>query len=801
MLFNEINKLAGSMNDKLVTPELFKPNDYYGHAVLFKNYCGLNYEYKLKSVVSHGLSLKDNMWELEKKAELPCYICFSNVRLRTVSKYSNKAGFAIGPYIHYAEGILNENQLSILKKTIGKTLLVFPSHSTHWIDVHFDIDQFINTIKRYATEFQTVICCLYWKDVLRGFAKKYIEQGFLCTTAGHIYQNLFLKRLRSIIEISDYVISNSIGTHLFYSSYLAKPYFYVDQSKEFITTKQGIPGPHNKDRPSKLILDLKKTFSKYDNKISSKKMELVSSVGGFDQIKTPEELRNVFMIAEDMYQRGKQFFMNSGNVHLDQLDHYILNKKQDKAGVLLSQAKALWPSEPRVVDAYKYLQNGVSFATKIDENKINIDQDDVEWIGVRFLDTVSRAFRYKDKHYKAIFPGYEKHILNLYRNGIFDHLFDCGMVPETTVSGYCIDDFNLVLEQNTECFNFKSQFWNPYMLRDAALKCIELNKYLLSKNLILKDGHVSNIIFQENSTPKWCDIGSIVPGNNESMAGVREFIQYFVYPLMIRGKSSSLSRISRYFSVYGCTEEEATQILKQNIRFDSGRRQVLDDLELVIHNINIKFDKTTWSDYHGDLSQKDLDLYEKKKGISGVNRNEIVKRFLRTFKPKTVLDIGANAGMFSILAAQSGAEVLALEPDESASVKCYQNFRNQDGMKVKVSMDSFGAKTNHIPDLAIGMALTHHLFFTHKYRLEIIAKILSKHTNNALITEFMPNGMGGHVPKPYPLPENYRLELFLEELSKYFEKVETIDPPRSATSSHRVIIICHNKLSELYETS
>jgi len=97
-------------------------------------------------------------------------------------------------------------------------------------------------------------------------------------------------------------------------------------------------------------------------------------------------------------------------------------------------------------------------------------------------------------------------------------------------------------------------------------------------------------------------------------------------------------------------------------------------------------------------------------------------------------------------------------------------------------------------DLVLALALSHHLFFTCKFNFDYIAKCFSSYSREFLITEFMPNGMGGASgPNPDPLPGHYNLEEYVRCLSKYFGEVEIIEYDKPANHSPRTLILCSKK--------
>lgn len=146
---------------------------------------------------------------------------------------SNKV-IAIGNYIKYASSIMTNEEIESYRKSFGKTLLVFPSHSTHHVITSFDEDALIAEIEKIRKEhcFYTVLVCEYWKNYLLGDAAPFEKKGYKICSAGHIYDPNFLSRLKAIISLADVTMGNSFGTHIGYCLGLGKPFYlyHVDVS-------------------------------------------------------------------------------------------------------------------------------------------------------------------------------------------------------------------------------------------------------------------------------------------------------------------------------------------------------------------------------------------------------------------------------------------------------------------------------------------------------------------------------------------------------------------------------------------
>lgn len=402
--------------------------------------------------------------------------------------------------------------------------------------------------------------------------------------------------------------------------------------------------------------------------------------------------------------------------------------------------------------------------------------EDLSWVGVRFLDAHTRTFLHDGAYHKAVLPQAEKFVRRLFDSGIMAGLTERGLLARTEISGVEVEGFPLTLRQDTEHFNVKPKQFVPQMIQDAARTYLDINSFLLEHKLGLVDGHARNFVVQDNCVPRWCDIGSIAPVEGNQAMGLDEFVRFFVYPLLLRQKNHVLAELSLHYFDTGMRHDEAEALLGRSIRVEGhDRARAIALLKEIVGSLSFGFKQTTWTGYHNetdfDMSDPDVTSF-KQLG----NRVAVLKRLMKTLKPRTVVDFGANAGFFSLIPAKLGAQVMAYEIDESAASKCYLNFREQPAdLKVKVGLGGFAYDgADNKPDLVLALALTHHLYFTHQYRFEVIARILSEATTSCAMVEFMPNALGTGKPHISPLPEDYTLECMSASLGRFFSQVDVV---------------------------
>lgn len=286
------------------TTELHRPNDWYGHAKIFKKFLGLPKEYQFKFIIEHGTYLNNEVANIDLETNLPTFITYSNNRFKILKKYRDFA-FSIGPFINYAEDILTQEEFQKEKKRLGRSLLLFPIHSTLDTNFNFNIINLCNSIRKVGKDFNTIRVCIYWTDILKGYYKIYQDFGFETVTAGHILDPNFIPRLRSIINLSSYTISNGISTHIAYCLSLNKPHYLISQKLSLSGNKREIQANSILIK-SKAYKQIFKAFSKLKNQISSDQYTIANHYWGLDRTKTKKEFLKIVKQTEEIFNNYNQ---------------------------------------------------------------------------------------------------------------------------------------------------------------------------------------------------------------------------------------------------------------------------------------------------------------------------------------------------------------------------------------------------------------------------------------------------------------------------------------------------------------
>lgn len=269
----DVDVLAKDMN--LVTLE-YGFNSFYGLSKIINRAIGNTGV--VDGAIEHGISCAGKIDSYSVGKDVVYTMSESRKNFIESVLYGKKC-VAVGPYIKYANSILSKDEIIAQKKKLGKTLLLFPAHSTHHVNASFNVDVFIEEVERVRKKYNydTVLVCIYWKDHLRGLSQKYAAKKYLLCTAGHIYDSHFMNRLRTIIELSDVAMSNDIGTNMGYCITLGKPYYlyYVETRYEEHQVKYDINNYYEG------LLDAAiKNFGEYKEYISEENKKFIEQYWG-----------------------------------------------------------------------------------------------------------------------------------------------------------------------------------------------------------------------------------------------------------------------------------------------------------------------------------------------------------------------------------------------------------------------------------------------------------------------------------------------------------------------------------------
>jgi hypothetical protein len=132
----------------------------------------------------------------------------------------NKEGIVVGSSFVHCRKINNISKMHSAKGTVA-----FPVHTIHAVDLIFDWNNYIKSLLELPDKFQPVSVCLYYREILSGIYKNFIDKGMTVYCAGHMCEINFPVNFYRILQQFIYSTSNFSCSSGYYSIEMGIPFF------------------------------------------------------------------------------------------------------------------------------------------------------------------------------------------------------------------------------------------------------------------------------------------------------------------------------------------------------------------------------------------------------------------------------------------------------------------------------------------------------------------------------------------------------------------------------------------------
>ena len=247
--------------------------------------------------IEHGLIFHNEVYrDVLNTARMTC-ATFSSFRKEIIQSRVEIPVFCVGSYIKYADNFYIREKLDALKNRMGKTLLVFPTHSTDNSEITTNQELFCKNLKSYAREFDTVLINAFWWNINDPLIQRLESEGYKIISCGFRDDTNFLPRLKSYFELADLVMGDSIGTHVGYALACGVPFSYVPAE----TKTKLLLECENKDIDF-VEMHQNKIAEAFLNatEITDKQREIVDYYWGNNLFKTKEEIKAIVEINREI---------------------------------------------------------------------------------------------------------------------------------------------------------------------------------------------------------------------------------------------------------------------------------------------------------------------------------------------------------------------------------------------------------------------------------------------------------------------------------------------------------------------
>jgi len=454
-------------------------------------------------------------------------------------------------------------------------------------------------------------------------------------------------------------------------------------------------------------------------------------------------------------------------------------------------------------------------------------------LGASFRDPSGFLFTREGVLYRQVNQVYADDYIRLMESGLYAKLVKAGLlVPHTESDTQPADEkrsFKVLCPERVPFISYPYE-WSFGQLKDAALATLSIQKRALKSGMSLKDASVYNIQFHKGK-PMLIDTLSFESyEEGEPWVAYRQFCQHFLAPLALMAyRDVRLNQLLRVY-IDGVPLDLASQLLPGRTRLNlglsthihlhaiaqkryedvlvtearGGRKMskdallgLIESLLDTIRKLEWKPAGTEWADYYSANNYTDF-AFEHKKVLVG--------DWLLKIAPKILWDLGANSGIFSRIAVESGAYVISSDIDPGAVEMNYRQVkeRNEQNLLPLVldltnpspsigwqnrERDSFLQRGP--VDAVLALALVHHLAITNNVPLELLAEFFAG-CGEWLIIEFVPKS-DSQVQKLLRNREDIFSEYTRTGFESAFTQWYTIQESSAVRDSERWLYLMYRK--------
>lgn len=271
-------------------------NGFYGLSYVMKRYTG--YKGLLYPIFIHNSTIDmPHMGEFGVCPNEIGLVCSERLA-EIIEKNTDKTVLAIGPTIMYAKSVLTEEETVKIKKKLGKTLLILPSHSIEDYSCKSNVDNFLEYAEYIKSKFHfnTVLVCLYFYDIVIGEDEYYTSKGYQVVSTGHRNSRDFLDMQRTLYEICDGVISQGYTTGLSYGFCMGKPISIFNDDITYYKTGK----PDEKQIPMNSLENQKfnNLFAEYEDTLTDEQKDYAEFLWNVSKKRSREELLKILKLAK-----------------------------------------------------------------------------------------------------------------------------------------------------------------------------------------------------------------------------------------------------------------------------------------------------------------------------------------------------------------------------------------------------------------------------------------------------------------------------------------------------------------------
>lgn len=396
-----------------------------------------------------------------------------------------------------------------------------------------------------------------------------------------------------------------------------------------------------------------------------------------------------------------------------------------------------------------------------------------------FRDPRGRLWKDGGRVLREVFPEFACPVLSWLESPLANRWIEQGrMVPTQVISSE--PGQSAVMEHPRIFFPSYPWEWAPGQWIEAASLTLDLCEEAVESGLILKDATPLNILFS-GPRPILVDVLSCESRDLRSplWLAYAQFVRTFLLPLCAYVYLGwPLSATQQYRDGYepaylapflSCTRRwrwPLRSLVTIPLLLEKRRRpsphlpqaseeissfaltRLLRSTRRLLHSLSPPERSSRWNHYMDTASHYKAGDHEAKQAF--------VRECLNQFHPDHVLDVGANTGVYSRIAAEGGADVVAWDTDAQATDLNWKTARGA-GLSILPLVADFARPTPAVGwrngesasllsraagqfECVLLLGILHHLLLTDQIPLQAIFDQLSEITTRWAILEWIPQG-------------------------------------------------------------
>jgi SAM-dependent methyltransferase len=386
-----------------------------------------------------------------------------------------------------------------------------------------------------------------------------------------------------------------------------------------------------------------------------------------------------------------------------------------------------------------------------------------------------------DGAYRSIHSPFDAEILAFLALPIASELVADGRLVASEILSRDLDIETLVLRHPRVSFQSYPWEWPPALWLAAAELTLNLCSDLIKQGWLLKDATPLNVLFR-GMEPVFVDVLSIERAESDLPIWMAygQFVRTFLLPMLAHSQLGwplqvSLTRRDGYEpeeifaalswparlrqpalsavtlpSLLSAKAKGNNSLAARRVKDPDLAKQIilktLKNLLSRMRQVTPEYRSSTWTDYAETATHYDEDDHSCKRAF--------VTEALAASNPSRVLDVGCNTGVYSVLAADAGAEVVSIDTDLQTVDRLCAKLKGSGKNILPLCVDlayptpsvgwensetaSFLSRCSGHFDTVMMLAVIHHLLLRSQVPLDRIAALCSNLTTENLILEWVP---------------------------------------------------------------